>query len=161
MEEETAKWKIKIEQLQADLTKSTATAKEEEEKRIKAVALLKTVREKLVKLQKEKDDASKEIATLKEMDKALRMKEKSERDKLSAEIEKVNAERETAVRGLKAQFDKEVAGLKEKQEKELLALKGQNELEVLSLKVRGMYLCHALLISRFLHRLCIQKKWRK
>ena len=50
-------------------------------------------------------------------------------------MEKVNAEGETALQGLRAHFDKEVAALKEKHEKEFAALRGQFELEAITTKV--------------------------
>ena len=135
VEQESATRKAEIDRLQGELDKATNHAKEEEEKRTKAIALLKTVRQKLVKAEKERDDALKEVGTMKEAEKAEREKEKAERAKLQAEIEKVNAERETALQGLRAHFDKEVAALKEKHEKEFAALRGQFELEAITTKV--------------------------
>ncbi|KAI0800904.1 hypothetical protein C8Q74DRAFT_1454470 [Fomes fomentarius] len=134
IEQESAKRQMEIERLQSELDKATNNAKEEEEKRSKAIALLKTVRQKLVKAEKERDDALKEIGTLKETEKAEREKEKAERAKLQGEIDNVHAEREMAVQGLRAQFDKEVAHLKEKYEKESAALRGQYELEAITAK---------------------------
>src|SRR4051812_3301911 len=46
-------------QLRAELKKTQTQAKEEEEKRSKAISLLKTVRQKLVKLEKEKEEGDK------------------------------------------------------------------------------------------------------
>ncbi|RPD64936.1 hypothetical protein L227DRAFT_519553 [Lentinus tigrinus ALCF2SS1-6] len=134
VEQESAKRKAEIDRLQGELDKATNNAKEEEEKRTKAIALLKTVRQKLVKAEKERDDALKEVATLKETEKAEREKEKAEKAKLQAEIEKVNSERETALQGMRAHFDKEMAAMKEKHEKELAALRGQFELEAITTK---------------------------
>ncbi|KAI0361217.1 hypothetical protein OH77DRAFT_1391788 [Trametes cingulata] len=134
VEQESAKRKAEIDRLQGELDRATNSAKDEEEKRTKAIALLKTVRQKLVKAEKERDDAVKEVSTLKEAEKSEREKEKAERARLQGEIDKVNAERETAVQGLRAQFDKEVAALKDKHEKELAALRGQFELEAITTK---------------------------
>ncbi|KAH9898037.1 hypothetical protein C8Q73DRAFT_640392 [Cubamyces lactineus] len=134
VEQESAKRKAEIDRLQGELDRANGAAKDEEEKRTKAIALLKTVRQKLVKAEKERDDAVKEVGTLKESEKAEREKEKAEKARLQGEIDKAHAERETAVQGLKAQFDKEVAALKEKHEKELAALRGQFELEAITAK---------------------------
>lgn len=147
VEQESAKRKAEIDRLHGELSKATNTAKEEEEKRTKAIALLKTVRQKLVKAEKERDDALKEIGTVKEAEKAEREKERAERAKLQAEIEKVNSERETALQGMRAHFDKELTTMKEKYEKELAALRGQFELEAITTKVRSilcMGACHGL-----------------
>ncbi|PIL31602.1 hypothetical protein GSI_06304 [Ganoderma sinense ZZ0214-1] len=134
VEQESAKRKAEIEKLHSELDKAKNEAKEEEEKRTKAIALLKTVRQKLVKAEKERDDATKEVGTLKEVEKAEREKEKAERARLQGEIEKVNVEREMAIQGLRAQFDKEVAAAKERFDKELAALRGQYELEAITTK---------------------------
>ncbi|KAI1793914.1 peroxisomal membrane anchor protein conserved region-domain-containing protein [Ganoderma leucocontextum] len=127
IEQESARRKAEIEKLQGELDKAKNEAKEEEEKRTKAIALLKTVRQKLVKAEKERDDAMKEVGMLKEAEKAVRAR-------LQGEIEKVNVERETAMQGLRAQFDREVAAVKEKHEKEFAALRGQYELEAITTK---------------------------
>ncbi|KAH9944075.1 peroxisomal membrane anchor protein conserved region-domain-containing protein [Epithele typhae] len=133
-EQEISKLKADTDRLQGELTKAMTTAKDEEEKRSKAIALLKTVRQKLVKAEKERDDAMKEFGALKDAEKGEREKEKTERAKFQAEIERVNAERESAVQGLRAQFDREVIALKERLEKEMTAMKGQYELEAITSK---------------------------
>ena len=109
--------------------------KDEEEKRTKAIALLKTVRQKLVKAEKERDDVVKEMGELKEKDKADKTRERADKIRMQSEIEQANLEREKAVTGLRIQFDKEIALLKDKQEKDIQALKGQFELETAGLKV--------------------------
>ena len=128
-----------MERLHTEVEKTKASVKDEEEKRVKAVSLLKTVRQKLVKAEKERDDATREVQSLKEREKEDKEKEKADRQKLQDEIQKVNAERETAVQGLKAQFDKEVAGLKDKYEKDISTLRGQYELEMMTLKVSRIW----------------------
>ncbi|GJE87588.1 GRIP domain-containing protein [Phanerochaete sordida] len=134
LEEQVSKQKAELERLHAETEKTKASVKDEEEKRVKAVSLLKTVRQKLVKAEKERDDATREVHSLKDREKEEREKDRLERQKLQDEIHKVNEEREVAVQGLRAQFDKEVAGLKDKYEKEISALRGQYELDVITLK---------------------------
>ena len=111
--------------------------KDEEEKRTKAIALLKTVRQKLVKAEKERDDVVREAGELKEKDKADKVRERVEKIKLQGEIEQANLEREKAIAGLRTQFDKELALLRDKQEKDIQMLKGQFESEAAGLKVCG------------------------
>ncbi|PCH33792.1 hypothetical protein WOLCODRAFT_64197 [Wolfiporia cocos MD-104 SS10] len=134
LEEESAKQKAENERLQGEVDRARGVAREEEEKRVKAVALLKTVRSKLVKAEKERDEALKEINSMKEKEKGEREKEQAEKAELRREIEKANAEKETAISGLKAHFDKEVAVLQDRYERELSALRGQYELEAISTK---------------------------
>ena len=152
------KHQAEAEKLRGEAEKAKAAAKDEEEKRTKAISLLKTVRQKLVKAEKERDDAVKELQTVKVHEKEEREKDKTEKQKLHDEIEKVNHERETAVKGLKAQFDKEVAGLKDRQEKELNALRGQYELEVITLKVRSPVELPSRLLKDAVTSRCIPKK---
>ncbi len=101
---------LAAEQLRADLTKAQTQAKEEEEKRTKAISLLKTVRMKLVKAEKD------------------RAEERAERSRAGEETERVKAERE-----------REVAGAKERFEKDLGARKAAWELEMITTKVRLLF----------------------
>ncbi|KAG1881738.1 hypothetical protein C8R48DRAFT_13651 [Suillus tomentosus] len=135
MEEETGKQTAEIERLAVEVAKAKEVAKEEEEKRVKAISLLKTVRQKLVKAEKDRDDALKEIGESKEKDRQERDKERLERARLQSEIDAVNAEREKAVTGLRTQFDKEVAAVKDRSEKELSTTRAQFEVEIAALKM--------------------------
>lgn len=124
-EEEEIKKKSEIAQLNADVSKAKEIAKEEEEKRVKAVSLLKTVRQKLVKAEKERDDAVRELNEIKEQERQEREKLKSERVRLQSEVDAVNLEREKAVAGLRAQFDKELAAVNDRAEKEISSTRTQ------------------------------------
>lgn len=142
-DEEMDKQKVELERLQKELEKTGDAVKEEEEKRTKAVALLKTVRQKLVKAEKDRDDALKEVHGLKEKERIDQEKAKAEQQKLREEIQSAHQERETAVAGLKAQFDKESTSLKERHEKEISAIRSQFELEIITLKVCKFGFAHA------------------
>ena len=134
-EEERSKWQADVDQLRADLQKSKDSVKDEEEKRVKAISLLKTVRQKLVKAEKDRDDSVKELAAMKEKEKGEKDKERAEREKLQKELESVRDEKQKDIVGLKTHFDREVAGMKDKMEKEFAARKGQFELEAITTKV--------------------------
>jgi len=110
-------------QLRADLTKAQTTAKEEEEKRTKAISLLKTVRQKLVKVEKEKEEIEKD-----------RAEERAQRSKALEDVEKVKAEREREANNLRKSFERELASLKERSEKDLAAKKAAWELEMITTK---------------------------
>ncbi|KAJ9118185.1 hypothetical protein QFC22_004089 [Naganishia vaughanmartiniae] len=105
---------------QAELQTAQARVREEEEKRGKAVALLKTVRGKLVKLEREREQVEKK-----------QEEEYGERQRLVAEVERLKAERET----VKVMQEKEVAAVKERYEKEMLAKRREWELEMITTKV--------------------------
>ncbi|KAF7310969.1 GRIP domain-containing protein [Mycena chlorophos] len=132
--ESASNQKAEIDRLNSEIEQLKRLAKEEEEKRVKAINLLKTVRQKVVKTEKERDDALHEATKLKEKERTDGSTLEAEKARLQAEIDTVNAEREKAVTGLKAQFDKETAGLREKHEKENATLRGQFELEALTTK---------------------------
>ncbi|KAJ7487679.1 hypothetical protein B0H11DRAFT_1721098 [Mycena galericulata] len=133
-DESAAAQKVEIDRLLGEVERSKRVAKEEEEKRVKAISLLKTVRQKLVKAEKDRDDLQREVAASKEKEKVERDNEQLEKSRLRAEIETVNSEREKAVAGLKAQFDRESASLRDRYEKEVAGLRGQFELETLTTK---------------------------
>ncbi|KAL0580384.1 hypothetical protein V5O48_001629 [Marasmius crinis-equi] len=133
-EGQLASQKADMERLQKELDKAKEASKEEEEKRVKAISLLKTVRQKLVKAEKDKEDAVKELTTLREQEAAGKAREDAEKAKLRSEIETAHAEREKAVSTLKNQFEKELSLAKERHEKEMSAMKGQFELEAITMK---------------------------
>ncbi|WVQ96616.1 hypothetical protein IAU59_003721 [Kwoniella sp. CBS 9459] len=110
-------------QLRADLTKAQTQAKEEEEKRTKAISLLKTVRLKLVKVEKEKEEIEKD-----------RAEERAERSRASEEVERVKAEKEREVTQLRKGFERELASTKERYEKDLQSKKAAWELEMITTK---------------------------
>ncbi|KZT30459.1 hypothetical protein NEOLEDRAFT_1173883 [Neolentinus lepideus HHB14362 ss-1] len=137
LEENLTSRRAEVTQLQAEVEKINTSVKEEEEKRVKAVSLLKTVRQKLVKAEKDREDAVKEVTQLQAREKEEKERAEAEKKKLREQIEEANAERERALNGLKSQFDREVALLKDRQEKDINALRGQFELE--SVTARSLY----------------------
>lgn len=134
--DESTRQKTERDQLKADLEKAKGVAKEEEEKRTKAISLLKTVRAKLVKAERDKDDAIKEVASGREKDREEREKDKLDRSRLELDLERSKLEREREVAALRAQFERELTGVKERLERENAARKGQFELEAITTKVR-------------------------
>lgn len=138
-DEETAKREAEIVRLQGEVTRAKELAKEEEEKRVKAISLLKTVRQKLVKAEKEREDALKEVGSFRDQDREEREKERAERTRLQGELDKFKSDREREVAGLRNQFDRETTAIKERYDKEISALRGQLELEAITAKVRSLY----------------------
>lgn len=120
-----------VAQLKADLVKAQTSAKEEEEKRSKAISLLKTVRMKLVKAEKDKEEIEKD-----------RAEERAERSNAKDEVERVKAEKEREVNSLRKGFEREIQGVKDRAEKDLAAKKAAWELDMITTKVR-CYLPHA------------------
>ncbi|KAL5534154.1 hypothetical protein ACEPAG_615 [Sanghuangporus baumii] len=133
-EDEMRARQAEAEQARAEAQKLKDMAKEEEEKRVKAISLLKTVRQKLVKTEKERDDAAKEIELSREKERASVERERSEKARLEKEVENVRAEKERDIAGLKSHFDRELSSMKERLEKEFSTREGQIELEAASTK---------------------------
>lgn len=133
-QENVGKQKDEVQKLRVELEQAKNSAKEEEEKRVKAISLLKTVRQKLVKTEKDRDDAFKEVTLLKEREQGDKDNEQVDRLRLQDEINAARAEKERALSRFKAQFEKEVSLLKERHDKEMSALKGQLELESVTSK---------------------------
>ena len=115
---------LSLQTIRSDLTKAQTSAKEEEEKRTKAISLLKTVRMKLVKVEKEKEEIERD-----------RAEERAERSTARDELEKYRADREREVTALRRGFEKELSGQKERHEKDLAAKKAAWELEMITTKV--------------------------
>jgi len=134
-EDAVEKSKEEVSRLQKDIESSKNTAKEEEEKRVKAVSLLKTVRQKLVKAEKEKEDALRDLLSFKEREKDDKSKELVERANFQHELESLTGAHEKTTSNLKAQFGRDIANTRERYEQEMTALRGQFELDITSLKV--------------------------
>jgi chromosome segregation ATPase len=116
---------MSLSKMKEELAKAQTAAKEEEEKRTKAISLLKTVRLKLVKLEKEKEEIERD-----------RAEERAERSSAKDEVERVKAEKEREVNQLRKGFERELAGAKERFEKEMQTKKAAWELEMITTKVR-------------------------
>ena len=117
------------------MTKARASTKEEEEKRTKAISLLKTVRQKLVKADQAKEEA---LADRESMRVAMVNKEddsKKEVEKVRNELERVKGEREKDVRGLREKFEGEVKGLRTSLERENRTRREEAELKAVTIAV--------------------------
>jgi protein subunit release factor B len=116
-----------IPQLRTDLSKAQTQVKEEEEKRTKAISLLKTVRLKLVKAEKDKEEVERD-----------RAEERAERSRAMEEVEKVKADRDREVNRLRQGFERELQSAKERAEREMKERTGAWELEMITTKVSSL-----------------------
>ena len=101
-----------IEQLKVirkELEREKQSSKEEEEKRTKAVGLLKSVRQKLVKTEKERDDALKELGSLKAKEKVDVSRERKDRAQMEVQIQALKDANEKELRDLAKKFEDEEA----------------------------------------------------
>ncbi|CAK5280554.1 unnamed protein product [Mycena citricolor] len=133
-DENFAAQKTEIEKLAAEVEQLTRVTKEEEEKRVKAISLLKTVRQKLVKAEKERDDLQREMQALREKEKTETEKAQIDKAKLHAEIAAITADKDKAMAGLRLQFEKDLSAAKERHEKELASVRAQFELDAVTSK---------------------------
>jgi hypothetical protein len=139
--------------LQAENEKNKVIAKEEEEKRTKAISLLKTVRTKLVKAEKERDELAQDLSNIKDNERGAKERGEDEVSKLRNEvdwtrneIERMRADSARDIARVKEDGRKEIAKLKtqadldaaaqgEAMERELLARRGEWEIEIIAAKV--------------------------
>ena len=135
LEADVAKHRSEADQLRGEVEKLGGLAKSEEEKCSKAINHLKTVRQRLVKTEKERDDSLRDAAVAKEGQKTERDKEQLERERLQADLNKLKVEKELSLADLRAQFEKDLMASKQRNEKEISALRGQFELETVAAKV--------------------------
>jgi hypothetical protein len=142
---------MQIGQLRSDLSKAQTVAKEEEEKRTKAVQLLKTVRMKLTKAEKDREEVERD-----------RAEERAERSRAVEEAERVKADREREVNNLRKGFERELASARERYEKDLQAKKAAWELEMITTKVRHLISSSRLIRAKAesTNRLRTQKSYR-
>ncbi|KAG8715490.1 hypothetical protein FRC11_003796 [Ceratobasidium sp. 423] len=117
-----------VSQHEAEIERLKQSLKDEEEKRTKAITLLKTVRQKLTKAEKERDDVIKE----REKDKEDMTAAKAEIERVKADAERAKNERERDFAGMRDRFERELKETKERYEKELAVRKGQYELEAIT-----------------------------
>lgn len=117
-----------FEALTGDLEKTKVKAKEEEEKCAKAIALLKTVRTKLVKAEKDRDAA---LAQVKEKD-ALA----AEIFRLKSEVDRVRTEGIKEVQRVQTVMSANAAADRDQLEREWVARKGQWEIEAITAKAQ-------------------------
>ena len=135
VEEMADQKKEEISRLEKELEKSKNLAKEEEEKRVKAITLLKTVRQKLVKAEKDREDVSKEMAAMREREKGGKDKDQAEKLSLLRDLEVSQSAHAQEIATLRTQFEKDLTATRERYEREVSALKGQHELDLATIKV--------------------------
>lgn len=152
--------KAKLKDSETEMDKLKAIAQEEEEKRTKAISLLKTVRTKLVKAEKDRDDLQAQMNEIKEAELTGGKKGEEEMRTLRAELESVKSELERvrtegvkeidrvreearlAVDKRRRELEAEIASARDAMERDLLARRGEWEIEGIAAKV----IPHLLLI---------------
>jgi chromosome segregation ATPase len=141
--------KAKLKEAEADVEKSKGVAKEEEEKRTKAISLLKTVRTKLVKAEKERDDlqlqmneaknvegkGEEEVRSLKNELEGLNNELERVRRESEREIERVREEAKWEVEKRRRQLENDMASARDAMERDILARRGEWEIEGIAAKV--------------------------
>lgn len=109
-------------------------AKEEEEKRIKALCLLRALRQKLVKSEKDKEEGEREREALKAAELAAQETLRTDRQRFDQEVVSLRAAQEQQLSKLRNSFDREAAQLRTQHEREATARKGQYELDAITAK---------------------------
>ncbi|QRV91128.1 vesicle-mediated transport [Ceratobasidium sp. AG-Ba] len=129
-ESDSTAQKTDLSQHEAEIERLKGLLKDEEEKRAKAITLLKTVRQKLTKAEKERDDIAKE----REKDREDISAARAEIERVRADAERAKKERERDIAAMRDRFEKEIKETRERHEKESTARKGQYELDIITMK---------------------------
>lgn len=135
--------RVELDSLKIDVTKAKATAKEEEEKRTKAISLLKTVRQKLVKADQAKDEALADREAMRVSGLGKDEEARQELEKVRGELDRVKADRERDVRGLREKFEGEVKGLRAGFERENKTRREEAELKAVTTAVSPLSASHS------------------
>lgn len=114
--------------------KTKLVAKEEEEKRIKALSLLRALRQKLVKSEKDIEESNKEREALKVSELAAQETLRGDRTRFDQEIVSLRAAQEQQHSKMRNSFDRESTSIRAQNERESLAKKRQYELELITIK---------------------------
>lgn len=114
--------------------KLKVVAKEEEEKRVKALSLLRALRQKLVKNEQEKAANDQELEKARKGEKDALDTLKSDRARFDKEIVGLRTAHEAMIVKLRSGFEREAQGLKERFEKEAISKRGQFELDAIHVK---------------------------
>lgn len=149
VEQAAGKQKEDVSRLEKELEQAKNLAKEEEEKRVKAITLLKTVRQKLVKAEKDRDDTLTEMAAIKEREKSDKEKEQVDRLNFLREVDAQRTAHLQEITDLRSQFEKDISALQERHEHEISVLRGQREMDLANAKVGVMGQAVSLVANDF------------
>lgn len=101
---------------------------------MKAMSLLRALRQKLVKSEKDKEEAEKEVEALKASELRVQEMIKGDRLRFDQEILSLRAAQEVQISKLRTSFERETNSIKAQNEREALARKGQYELDAITVK---------------------------
>ncbi|GAA5932745.1 uncharacterized protein JCM15063_002191 [Sporobolomyces koalae] len=126
--------KQEISKAAVEYDKLKLVAKEEEEKRVKALSLLRALRQKLVKNEQEKATNDEELEKARKAEKDALDTLKTDRARFDKEIVSLRTAHEAQITKLRSGFEREAQGLKERYEKEAVSKRGQFELDAIHFK---------------------------
>ncbi len=132
-----------VKSLREELDRALKQAKDEEEKRVKAVGLLKTVRQKLVKSEKEREDAQKAAQVAKQKETDILEKEQAERNGWETKLENLREKHEQRLLELKEEWRKDVQQAKLTADNDLSLMKERYESESIASQVGALRPCEA------------------
>lgn len=123
-----------LKEVRAAATRAEAKAKEEEEKKAKSISLLKAVRQKLLKAEKDKEESEVMRDAFKASEEALKSELRQRTQRLENEIMSTRSGQEREISRLKASFDREAQSIRAAADREAAAKRGQYELDMLNLR---------------------------
>lgn len=123
-----------LKEVRAIATRAEAKAKEEEEKKAKSISLLKAVRQKLLKAEKDKEELEIMRDAYKSSEDALKAELRQRTQRFESELMSTRSGQEREISRLKASFDREAQSIRVAADREASAKRGQYELDMLNLR---------------------------
>lgn len=121
-----------LKEARASVTRADAKAKEEEDKKSKSISLLKAVRQKLLKAEKDKEDAEVIRDALRASEEGLQSELRQRTQRFESELLSTRTNQEREIARLRASFDREANLIRGAAEREAAAKRGQFELDLLT-----------------------------
>lgn len=123
-----------LKEVRATAARAEARAKEEEEKKAKSISLLKAVRQKLLKAEKDKEELEIMRDAYKSSEDALKAELRQRTQRFESELMSTRSGQEREISRLKASFDREAQSIRVAADREASAKRGQYELDMLNLR---------------------------
>lgn len=123
-----------VKEAQVATAKAESRTKEEEEKKAKSITLLKAVRQKLIKAEKDREEAEIIRDATKASEESLSLEVKQLRQRYEQETIALRSSQEQQLAKLRASYEREAQSIRAAYEREAAARRGQNEMDILGMR---------------------------
>lgn len=134
LQERVSALEAEVKEARAATTRAEAKTKEEEEKKAKSITLLKAVRQKLIKAEKDKEEAEILREAAKVSEENLSAETRQLRQRFEQETMGLRTSNEQQLARLRASYEREAQSIKATFDREAAARRGQTELEIVNMR---------------------------